>query len=133
MKNRLTFDLAKTIQDLDVLADRLVHIYLADNMAVEWLIFLAEEEITAQFTQLKSPTTDSTESRSEDAEAHQQQTLKQEATRTLFRGNTLLTKSLMKFMEKVGRDYLEETLGPYLRYVVATSVVESCEVIPSRM
>jgi hypothetical protein len=129
----LTFDLAKTIQDLDVLADRLVHIYLADNMAVEWLIFLAEEEITAQFTQLKSPTTDSTESRSEDAEAHQQQTLKQEATRTLFRGNTLLTKSLMKFMEKVGRDYLEETLGPYLRYVVATSVVESCEVIPSRM
>jgi GTPase-activator protein for Ras-like GTPase len=126
----VTFDLAKTIQDLDALADRLVHIYLADNMAVEWLIFLAEEEITAQFTQLKTPTMDSTESRSEDAEAHQQQTLKQEATRTLFRGNTLLTKSLMKFMEKVGRDYLEETLGPYLRYVVATSAVESCEVIP---
>lgn len=133
MKNRVTFDLAKTITDLDALADRLVHIYLADNMAVEWLIFLAEEEITAQFTQLKMPSTDSTESRSEDAEAHQQQTLKQEATRTLFRGNTLLTKSLMKFMEKVGRDYLEETLGPYLRYVVATSAVESCEVIPSKI
>jgi hypothetical protein len=128
LKNRLTFDLAKTIQDLDALAERLVHIYLAESMAVEWLVFLAEEEITAQFTQLKLPSLDSTESRSEDAEAHQQQTLKQEATRTLFRGNTLLTKSLMKFMEKVGRDYLEETLGPYLRYVVATSAVESCEV-----
>jgi len=73
-------------------------------------------------------TIDATELQSEDAEAHQQQTLKQEATRTLFRGNSLLTKSLMKFMEKVGKDYLEETLGPYLRYVVATSSMESCEV-----
>ena len=71
---------------------------------------------------------DATELPSEDAEAHQQQILKQEATRTLFRGNSLLTKSLMKFMEKVGKDYLEETLGPYLRYVVATSSMESCEV-----
>jgi hypothetical protein len=70
------------------------------------------------------------ELQSEDAEAHQQQIWKQEATRTLFRGNTLLTKSLMKFMDKVGKDYLEDTLGPYLRFIVANSNLESCEVIP---
>lgn len=76
------------------------------------------------------PSDEPTEEQSEDAEAYQQQTLKQEATRTLFRGNTLLTKSLMKFMEKVGKDYLEETLGSYLRHVVTNSALESCEVIP---
>ena len=130
-KNGVTLELAKTVQDLDFLADRLVHIFLADNVAVDWLMYLANEEITAQFTQLKAQVAvaiDATELQSEDAEAHQQQTLKQEATRTLFRGNSLLTKSLMKFMEKLGKDYLEETLGPYLRYVVATSAMESCEV-----
>jgi hypothetical protein len=100
-------------------------------MSVQWLISLATDEITVQFTQLKSQTTpplESAELQSEGAEAHQKQALKQEATRTLFRGNTLLTKSLMKFMEKVGRDYLEETLGTYLRHVVASH--ESCEVFP---
>lgn len=104
-------------------------------MAVDWLIYLANEEITAHFTQMKpqvDPLSNDLELQSEDAEAHQQQTLKREATRTLFRGNTLLTKALMKFMEKVGRDYLEETLGPYLRYVVANSVFESCEVNSTR-
>jgi len=127
----VTLELSKTVQDLDSLAERLVHIFLAENVAVDWLIYLAEEEISAQFSHLKgqvgSPA-DPNELQSEDAEAHQQQTIKQEATRTLFRGNTLLTKSLMKFMEKVGKDYLEETLGPYLRYVVANSALESCEV-----
>ena len=79
----------------------------------------------------QAPSSDeAAELQSEDAEAYQQQSLKQEATRTLFRGNTLLTKSLMKFMEKVGKDYLEDTLGPYLRQVVANSALESCEVDP---
>jgi hypothetical protein len=78
-----------------------------------------------------APLDEPAELQSEDAEAYQQQSLKQEATRTLFRGNTLLTKSLMKFMEKVGKDYLEDTLGAYLRYVVTNSALESCEVISS--
>ena len=127
----MTLELARTVQDLDILADRLVHIFLAENVAVDWLIYLADEEITAQFSQMKSQASSSDEPaelQSEDAEAYQQQTLKQEATRTLFRGNTLLTKSLMKFMEKVGKDYLEDTLGPYLRYIVTNSALESCEV-----
>jgi hypothetical protein len=129
----VTLELAKTVQDLDILADRLVHIFLAENVAVDWLIYLADEEITAHFSQMKSqvPSSDEpAELQSEGAEAYQQQSLKQEATRTLFRGNTLLTKSLMKFMEKVGKDYLEDTLGSYLRYVVANSTLESCEVDP---
>jgi len=132
--NGLTLEIAKTVQDLDNVADRLVHIFIAENVAVDWLTYLADDEITAQFTNLKPGPFSSDEpdqARSEDAEAHQQQILKQEATRTLFRGNTLLTKSLMKFMEKVGKDYLEETLGPYLRYVVANASLESCEVFIS--
>jgi hypothetical protein len=128
----VTLELAKTVQDLDFLADRLVHIFLAENVAVDWLIYLANEEITTHFSQMKLQVRSSLEPvelQSEDAEAYQQQSLKQEATRTLFRGNTLLTKSLMKFMEKVGKDYLEDTLGPYIRDVVANSAFESCEVV----
>lgn len=128
----MTLELAKTVQDLDFLADRLVHIFLAENVAVDWLIYLADEEIASHFSQMKSQVRSSLEPielQSEDAEAYQQQSLKQEATRTLFRGNTLLTKSLMKFMEKVGKDYLEDTLGPYLRDIVANSAFESCEVV----
>lgn len=128
----MTLELAKTVQDLDFLADRLVHIFLAENVAVDWLIYLADEEITTHFSQMKLQVRSSLEPvelQSEDAEAYQQQSLKQEATRTLFRGNTLLTKSLMKFMEKVGKEYLEDTLGPYLRDVVANSAFESCEVV----
>jgi hypothetical protein len=127
----LTLEIARTVQDLDAVADRLVHIYIAENVAVDWLTYLADEEITAQFTNLKPlpiSVDEPDQVQSEDAEAHQQQILKQEATRTLFRGNTLLTKSLMKFMEKVGKDYLEETLGPYLRFVFANASLESCEV-----
>ena len=131
----MTLELSKTVQELDTLSERLVNIFLAENMAVDWLVFLANEEIKSHFTQMKSPSDASNEFaelQSEGAEAHQQQTMRQEATRTLFRGNSLLTKSLMKFMEKVGRDYLEETLGPYLRYVVSNSTFESCEVLGPR-
>jgi hypothetical protein len=127
----VTIELARTINDLDLLADRLINIFLAENVAVDWLIYLAHDEITTHFSQQKAPPApdeSSLEPRSKAAEEHQQQNLKQEATRTLFRGNSLLTKSLMKFMEKVGGDYLEETLGPYLRLVVAHAAFESCEV-----
>jgi hypothetical protein len=130
--NGLTLEIARTVQDLDTVADRLVNIFIAENVAVDWLTYLADEEITAQFTNLKPlpiSTDEPDQVQSEEYEAHQQQILKQEATRTLFRGNTLLTKSLMKFMEKVGKDYLEETLGAYLRYVVANTSLEPCEVV----
>jgi hypothetical protein len=131
--NGVTVELAKTVNDLDLLADRLINIFFAENVAVDWLIYLANDEITAHFSQQKSAPIsfdESPEVQSLAAEAHQKQNIKQEATRTLFRGNTLLTKSLMKFMEKLGGDYLEETLGPYLRQVVSHATYESCEVLP---
>lgn len=131
--NRITLDIAHNVQDLEELSDRLLHIFLADNAAAEWLVFLANEEITNHFARMTSPALVASDTASEGAEEHLQQALKQEATRTLFRANSLFTKAIMKFMEKVGGEYLEETIGPYVRLVVANAHLESCEVDPAHL
>ncbi|KAL8896975.1 MAG: hypothetical protein Q9192_002799 [Flavoplaca navasiana] len=49
----------------------------------------------------------------------------------LFRGNTLLTKALDCHMKRLGRDYLEETLGEKIRNIDENN--PNCEVDPNRM
>ena len=49
----------------------------------------------------------------------------------LFRGNSLLTKALDAHMKRLGREYLEETLGEQLREIADEDTY--CEVDPLRM
>ncbi|KAL8745499.1 MAG: hypothetical protein Q9190_002380 [Brigantiaea leucoxantha] len=49
----------------------------------------------------------------------------------LFRGNTLLTKALDLHMQRLGRDYLEETLGERIREI--DDMNPDCEVDPNRV
>jgi len=49
----------------------------------------------------------------------------------LFRGNSLLTKALDAHMKRLGREYLEETLGEQLREIAEEDTY--CEVDPLRM
>ena len=49
----------------------------------------------------------------------------------LFRGNTLLTKSLDSHMRRVGREYLEEALGAKVREINEKD--PDCEVDPNRV
>ena len=49
----------------------------------------------------------------------------------LFRGNSLLTKSLELYMRRVGKEYLEETLGQSLRDIDESN--PDCEVDPNRV
>lgn len=49
----------------------------------------------------------------------------------LFRGNTLLTKSLDSHMRRVGREYLEEALGARVREI--NEADPDCEVDPNRV
>jgi hypothetical protein len=49
----------------------------------------------------------------------------------LFRGNTLLTKSLDLHMKRLGKDYLEETLGDKLREIAERD--PDCEVDPNKI
>jgi GTPase-activator protein for Ras-like GTPase len=49
----------------------------------------------------------------------------------LFRGNTLLTKALDAHMRRLGKEYLEETIGERLRDIDESN--PDCEVDPSRV
>ena len=71
----LQADRAELFSYLDSLADRLVNIFLAENVAVDWLIYLAQDEITTHFSQMKTQAfvDDPELLQSEGYEAHQQQ------------------------------------------------------------
>lgn len=49
----------------------------------------------------------------------------------LFRGNSLLTKSLDAHMRRLGREYLEEVLGEHLKKIAEEDTL--CEVDPSKI
>ncbi|KAK9322046.1 hypothetical protein V1517DRAFT_324472 [Lipomyces orientalis] len=49
----------------------------------------------------------------------------------LFRGNSLLTKSLDAHMRRIGHDYIKSTLADVIRRIVAENA--DCEVDPSRL
>lgn len=50
---------------------------------------------------------------------------------TLFRGNTLLTKTVEMHMRSVGSDYLDNTVGPVLRRLCEERIF--IEIDPSRL
>lgn len=50
---------------------------------------------------------------------------------TLFRGNSLLTKALDTYMKRLGREYLEETLGKHLQHIAEEDML--CEVDPMKL
>ncbi|KAK9492250.1 hypothetical protein V1508DRAFT_462431 [Lipomyces doorenjongii] len=49
----------------------------------------------------------------------------------LFRGNSLLTKSLDAHMRRIGNDYITATLGDVIRHIVAENAY--CEVDPTKL
>lgn len=50
---------------------------------------------------------------------------------SLFRGNSLLTKTLEKYFFRVGYEYLDKSIGIILREIITLDV--SCEIDPSRI
>lgn len=50
---------------------------------------------------------------------------------TLFRGNSILTRSMESFFYRVGKEYLDASIGPALRSII--SAKGSCEVDPERI
>ncbi|QLG72643.1 hypothetical protein HG535_0D03510 [Zygotorulaspora mrakii] len=50
---------------------------------------------------------------------------------TLFRGNSALTKSMEKYFYRIGKEYLDNSIGSILRQIVYDRI--SCEVDPSRI
>lgn len=148
--NGLTLQISQILSnDLKRLSDCLLNIFQVSGKASDWIMALVEDEIDS--IHKETPTTrlrydrggrlgsndnhDTTSSGS----AHPDRELivrdlNKNATleaNLLFRGNTLLTKSLDSHMRRIGREYLEEALGARIRDI--NDKDPDCEVDPNKV
>ncbi|KAK7732160.1 GTPase activating factor [Botryosphaeria dothidea] len=144
--NGLTLQIATMIpQELKRLSECLLNIFQVSGQAGEWIMALVEEEIdgTAKETSVSrlrfsrrlgsGDAGDLTYSNAGDRELVVRDlgnNAKLEAN-LLFRGNTLLTKALDFHMKRLGKEYLEETLGEKLQEIADRD--PECEVDPNRI
>ncbi|KAL0259389.1 GTPase activating factor [Diplodia seriata] len=144
--NGLTLQIATMIpQELKRLSECLLNIFQVSGQAGEWIMALVEEEIdgTAKETSVSrlrfsrrlgsGDAGDLTYSNAGDRELVVRDlgnNAKLEAN-LLFRGNTLLTKALDFHMKRLGKEYLEETLGERLQEIADRD--PECEVDPNRI
>jgi hypothetical protein len=102
LKSLMAFDLVASNDAIERLAENLVRIYMAQGKAEEWLHSLIEQEVR------NSPD-----------------------TQTLFRGNTIMTKSVDAYMKVVGWQYMDETVGGVVRWICDSKI--HCELDPERV
>lgn len=146
--NVLTLHIAQMIpSELKRLSDSLLNIFQVSGKAGEWIMALVEEEIDGSHKD--SPITRLRYTRRagsmENSDPHGNggastdrelivRDLNKNATleaNLLFRGNTLLTKSLDTHMRRVGKEYLEESLAATLQEINDKDL--DCEVDPNRV
>lgn len=126
---------------LSQLSTILLNIFQASGKATDWLMALIEEEVDGLHRDREPSrwrynkrvdSSDSHESGSE-RETHVRDFSRVAASEAnlLFRGNTILTKSLDSYMRRLGKDYLEDTVGEQMRKICADD--QPLEVDPSRL
>ncbi|KAF2110826.1 hypothetical protein BDV96DRAFT_191768 [Lophiotrema nucula] len=144
--NGLTLQLAQMLPgELKKLSEYLLNIFQVSGQAGDWIMALVEEEIDGTLKETpasrlrfskrlgSSDSSESTFGSSSDRELFVRDmgnNAKLEAN-LLFRGNTLLTKSLDFHMKRLGKEYLEETLGEKLREINEKD--PECEVDPNKV
>lgn len=146
--NELTLQIAQMIpSELRRLSDVLLNIFQVSGEVEDWLCSLVEEEIdgvhketpasrlrytrrigTAVDTENAATITASSERELLVRDMNKNATLE---ANLLFRGNTLLTKSLDSYMRRVGKEYLLASLGPVINDIFVKD--PDCEVDPNRV
>ncbi len=133
--NGLTVTLARIIStELKSISEIFLDIFQVCGDASEWIMTLVEDEIDgihqeASVHRLRYNSYESAEDRELVV-----RDLGRSATleaNLLFRGNTLLTKALDAHMRRLGKEYLEETIGERLRDIDESD--PDCEVDPSKV
>ncbi|QMW36920.1 hypothetical protein G4B11_000156 [Aspergillus flavus] len=140
--NGLSVNMAQILSsDLTLLSEALLNIFQVSGTTVEWIQALVEDEIDglhkdSNANRLRYTTrihSNDTRESGQDREV-----LVRDLGRTatveanlLFRGNSLLTKALDYHMRRLGKEYLEETIGERLRDIDESD--PECEVDPSRV
>ncbi|KAI9847128.1 MAG: hypothetical protein M1838_001011 [Thelocarpon superellum] len=140
--NSLPVQIAEALPSkLHQLSQLLLDIYQASGHAMDWLMALIRDEINAipQTASVMGPRyvrrTSSTGS--PDFPKDQEKMMRDFSNsitveaNLLFRGNTLLTKSLELHMRRLGRVYLEDTLAKNVREIEQRKL--ECEVDPNRL
>lgn len=127
--------------DLRRLADTLLRIYQVGGKASEWLMSLAEGEIDGLHREVPPARPGLGKHRNSDESCNSDLDLphpRREVGRSalvdaniLFRGNSLLTKALDAHMKRLGREYLEDTLGDHLWRIADEDTY--CEVDPVKV
>jgi hypothetical protein len=140
--NGLTLQIARMIpSELRRLSETLLDIFQVSSQASEWLMALVEEEIDGSYKEPSSSrlqfsrmvgSNDSFDSTG-DREILIRDLGKSATVEAnlLFRGNSLLTKSLDLQMKRLGKEYLEETLCEKLQEIHECDL--DCEVDPTRV
>lgn len=128
--------------DLRQLSDVLLDIFQATGRVEDWISNLIDEEIDGIYREQQpfSRARFSGRLHSNDSydSVEQRELLVRDLNRSaitevnqLFRGNSLVSKVLDSHMRRVGKDYLERTLGEKLRSIVVND--PNCEVDPNRV
>lgn len=140
--NGLTINMAHVMSsELNQLSETLLNIYQVSGQVVEWISALIEDEIDGvhnHSTANRLRYTARIHSNDSRESGQDREVLVRDLGRTatveanlLFRGNSLLTKSLDLHMRRLGKEYLEETIGERIREIDGTD--PECEVDPSRV
>lgn len=140
--NGLTVQIAQALPtETKRLSEILLNIYQVSGESLDWLRALIEDEIDGIDRENASQRlryANRIHSQESYDSASEREMLVREVGRTatleanlLFRGNSLLTFALDAHCRRLGKDYLEETLGQKLREIDETQ--PNCEVDPNRV
>jgi hypothetical protein len=140
--NGLTIHLAQLIPaELRELSETLLSIYQVSGQAIEWINSLVEDEIDGIHKESSASRlryTSRIHSNDSYESGQEREVVVRDLGRSatveanlLFRGNSLLTKALDTHMRRLGKEYLEETIGERLRDIDESD--PDCEVDPNRI
>lgn len=143
--NGLTLQIAQMVpNDLRRVSECMLNIFQVSGQASDWLMALVEEEIDGTLKETPasrlrfSGRVGSNESNDSFGSAPDRELFVRDLGKSamleanlLFRGNTLLTKALDSHMKRLGKEYLEDTLGDKLKEI--SDKDPECEVDPNRI
>jgi len=140
--NGLTISMGQVMStELTQLSEMLLNIYQVSGATVDWISALIEDEIDGihkESTANRLRYTTRIHSSDPREGGQERELLVRDMGRTatveanlLFRGNSLLTKALDLHMRRLGKEYLEETIGERLRDIDESD--PECEVDPARV
>ncbi|KAI2080450.1 GTPase activating factor [Ophidiomyces ophidiicola] len=142
--NGVTVSLAQLIPaELRSLSEILLDIFQVSAQVGEWIMALVEDEIDglhkdSSASRLRYTSRSRIHSNDSYESTQEREALVRDLGRSatveanlLFRGNSLLTKSLDMHMRRLGKEYLEETIGAGLRDIDESD--PDCEIDPNKV